>query len=62
MGKLKYFLEIEVARSKEGIFVSQHKYVLNLLKEVGKLECKLLETSIEANHKPRKALEDKGVG
>ena len=62
MGKLKYFLEIEVARSKEGIFVSQHKYVLNLLKEVGKLECKLLETSIKANHKPRKALEDKGVG
>ncbi|KAK2993286.1 hypothetical protein RJ640_022125 [Escallonia rubra] len=33
LGKLKYFLRIDVARSKEGIFVSQQKYVLDLLKE-----------------------------
>ncbi|KAK2979081.1 hypothetical protein RJ640_026031 [Escallonia rubra] len=33
LGKLKYFLGIEVARSKEGIFVSQQKYVLDLLEE-----------------------------
>ena len=59
--KLKYFLRIEVAWSKKGIFVSQHKYILDLLKETGKLGCKPIETPIEANHKLGEALEDKGV-
>ena len=44
LGKLKYFLGIEVARSKEGIFVSQQKYVLDLLKESGMLGCKSIDT------------------
>jgi len=34
LGGLKYFLGIEVARSKQGIFLSQRKYVLDLLAEV----------------------------
>ena len=34
LGNLKYFLGIEVARSKEGIFISQRKYVLDLIKTV----------------------------
>ena len=33
LGNLKYFLGMEIARSKHDIFVSQHKYVLDLLKE-----------------------------
>jgi len=33
LGDLKYFLGIEVARSKHGIFLSQRKYVLDLLTE-----------------------------
>ncbi|CAL2240655.1 unnamed protein product [Prunus armeniaca] len=33
LGDLKYFLEIEVARSKTGIFLSQRKYVMDLLTE-----------------------------
>ncbi|KAJ4700964.1 Retrovirus-related Pol polyprotein from transposon TNT 1-94 [Melia azedarach] len=40
LGNLKYFLGMEVARSKRGILVSQWKYVLDLLKETGMLGCK----------------------
>ncbi|RDX74161.1 putative mitochondrial protein, partial [Mucuna pruriens] len=41
LGKLKYFLGIEVAYFKQGNFISQKKYVLDLLKETGKLGCKI---------------------
>ncbi|RVW51817.1 Retrovirus-related Pol polyprotein from transposon TNT 1-94 [Vitis vinifera] len=40
LGELKYFLGIEVSRSKKGMFLSQRKYVLDLLKETGKIEAK----------------------
>ncbi|XP_057984606.1 uncharacterized mitochondrial protein AtMg00810-like [Hevea brasiliensis] len=51
LGMLKYFLGIEVARSDKGIFISQRKYILDLLEETGMLGCKLAESPIEANHK-----------
>ena len=44
LGKLKYFLNIEVAYSTQGIFISQQKYVTNLLAEIGKIGCKLVST------------------
>ena len=40
LGMLKYFLGVEVMRSKHGIFLSQRKYVLDLLSEIGKLGAK----------------------
>ncbi|KAM2750693.1 hypothetical protein EV2_029442 [Malus domestica] len=46
LGGLKYFLGIEVARSKQGIFLSQRKYVLDLLAETRMLDCKLVDTPI----------------
>ena len=48
---LKYFLGIEVSKSKQGIFLSQRKYVLDLLSEVGLLDCKPADTPIVQNHK-----------
>ncbi|KAL0541009.1 hypothetical protein IC582_021036 [Cucumis melo] len=51
LGNLKYFLEMEVARSKEGIFVSQRKYTLDLLTETGMLGCRPADTPIEFNCK-----------
>ena len=40
LGMLKYFLGVEVLRSKHEIFLSQRKYVLDLLSETGKLGAK----------------------
>jgi hypothetical protein len=41
---LKYFLEIEIAHSPKRIFISQRKYILDLLKEIKKLGCKPTST------------------
>ena len=40
LGMLKYFLGVEIMRSKQGTFLSQMKYVLDLLSETGKLGVK----------------------
>ena len=51
LGELKYFLGMEFARSKRGIFVSQRKYVLYLLGETGMTGCRAAKTPIEPNLK-----------
>ncbi|CAL8118426.1 unnamed protein product [Prunus armeniaca] len=51
LGDLKYFLGIEVARSKHGIFLSQRKYILDLPTEIGMLDYKPIDTPSEQNHK-----------
>ena len=48
---LKYFLGIKVARSKQGIFLSQRKYILDLLAETGMLKCKPADTPIAQNER-----------
>ena len=49
LGMLKYFLGIEVMRSKQGILLSQQKYVLDLLSETGKLGVKPCITPMTHN-------------
>lgn len=60
LGALKYFLGMEIARSKKGISVSQRKYTLDLLEETEMLECKPSKTPIELGNK-EKMLEGKQV-
>ena len=48
---LKYFLRIEVAYSKTGIFLSQRKYVLDLLAKIGLIGGKGVGTPVDPNTK-----------
>lgn len=58
LGRLKYFLGIEVAHSRKGIFIFQQKYIADLLKETGKAACKPVNTPIDLSLKLGKAEED----
>ncbi|GJT07932.1 putative RNA-directed DNA polymerase [Tanacetum coccineum] len=64
LGRLKYFLGIEVLRSKQGIFMYQKKYVLDLLAEIGMVDCKPADTPMIVNQKlymeKKACLADKG--
>ena len=51
MGDLKYFLGMEVSRAKKGIFISQRKYALEILKDGGCLGVKPMNFPMEQNVK-----------
>ncbi|KAG6391197.1 hypothetical protein SASPL_148950 [Salvia splendens] len=48
LGKPKYFLGIEIARNETGIFISQHKYALDLVTDAGLLGCKPASTPMDS--------------
>jgi hypothetical protein len=51
LGDLKYFLGIKVSRSQKGISISQQKYTLEILKDVGILGAKPVNFPMEQNTK-----------
>ena len=50
-----------MARSKPGIFISQHKNVIDLLRETGMMAIKPIVTPIEQNQRLSEALGEKKV-
>lgn len=51
LGKLQYFLGVEVAQFTQNISISQRKYTLNILDEAGLLGVKQAKFSMEENLK-----------
>lgn len=51
LGELRYFLGIEVDRSDQGIFLSQKKYITDLLQEYNLLNCRPLKLPMDIHVK-----------
>ena len=49
LGELKYFLGIEVLRSKTGVILNQRKYILELISDTGLSGAKPVNTPLETN-------------
>ena len=47
LGSLKFFLGLEIARSKKGVSLNQRKFALDVLKETGMMGCKLAKSPME---------------
>jgi len=52
LGKLRYFLGIEVAQSdKDGIVISQRNYAIDILEKTGLVSSKFVDTPMDHNTK-----------
>ena len=47
LGSLKYFIGMEITRSKEGIVVNQRKYILNLLEDICMSGCRPVDPHVK---------------
>ncbi|CAA7041400.1 unnamed protein product [Microthlaspi erraticum] len=61
LGKLTYYLGIEVQQDKECITLSQKRYALKILEEAGMEDCNPVHTPMEAGLKLSKATEEKDI-
>jgi hypothetical protein len=48
LGRLKYFLGIEMVASRKGLFLNQRKYVHNLLKDAEMMDAKPAPTPLDS--------------
>lgn len=51
LGQLHYFLGIQVTKVRDGIVLTQEKYVLDLLKKVGMSDCQGVSTPLSTSEK-----------
>jgi hypothetical protein len=49
IGELSYFLSLQIKQLKDGIFVSQGKYIKDILKKFGMNEAKPISTPMGTN-------------
>jgi hypothetical protein len=54
LGELSFFLGLQIRQRNQGIFVSQTKYIIEILKRFGMEDCKPVITPMQTNCKLRK--------
>ncbi|XP_066373702.1 uncharacterized mitochondrial protein AtMg00810-like [Miscanthus floridulus] len=51
LGELHHFLGMQVQRTASGLFLSQHRYMLDILEHAGMADCKSCATPVDINPK-----------
>jgi hypothetical protein len=51
LGELSFFLGLQICQSNQGIFISQTKYIIEMLKMFGMEDCKLVITPMQTSCK-----------
>ena len=51
LGELSFFLGLQICQSNQGIFISQTKYIIEILKRFGMEDCKLVITPMQTSCK-----------
>ena len=51
LGKLKYFMGIEITQFNSDVVISQRKYVFDILEDIGMLDCKPVDIPMNPNVK-----------
>jgi hypothetical protein len=51
LGELSFFLGLQICQSNQGIFISQTKYIREMLKRFGMEYCKLVIIPMQTNCK-----------
>jgi hypothetical protein len=54
LGELSFFLGLQIRQSNQGIFISQTKYIREMLKRFGMEDCKSVITPMQTGCKLRK--------
>jgi hypothetical protein len=54
LGELNFFLGLQICQHDKGIFISQTKYIREMLKKFGMEDCKPMSTPMQTNCKLRK--------
>jgi hypothetical protein len=54
LGELSFFLGLQICQSNQGIFISQTKYIIEMLKRFGMEDCKPVTTPMQTSCKLRK--------
>ena len=49
MGELKFFLGLQIRQQRNGIFISQEKYLKDVLRKFGMQDCKGVKISMPTN-------------